>query len=428
MKRFAGWGNVPAMAITSSMCIGGMMLFMPVLSLIFRDLGATDLNISISAAAWTTAAALSQYLGGQLSDRVGRVPVLVTACFGGSAALAAASFATSWIPFLFLYMTFQFNHAVQMPVFSSTIGESVEPRRRGRAFSLVELCIAIAAASTPLIGARMMELTGTQQLLLLASGMWFGAGIIRYRLLRETRPTTTAGATFGFSEVIRGRLLSVTLVAVGCQVALTLTKWGPFMALHANDFMGLTRVQINTYYAVGAVCAVFISPLAGSLVERFGSYITLGMSVLVFGSSFVLWSVQTSIPMVIASYVLIGISFQFCMISLGAFRVAAIDDEVRGRALGALGTLAMLTAALSVPLIGYLETQLGPFTPFIAGLVVAVAVFARLLAMYRSGDEHRHDEITTVGPAETLVGTPPVPAPGPRDTRLPLDGATPPKE
>ncbi len=408
--HFERWGNVPAMAITSSMCIGGMMLFMPVLSLIFRDLGASDLNISISAAAWTTAAALSQYLGGQWSDRFGRVPVLVFACFAGSAALALASFASSWLPFLFLYIGFQFNHAVQGPVFSSTVGESVEPHRRGRAFGLVELCIAVAAAGAPLLGARMMELTGTQQLLLLASGLWFGAGVIRYRMLRETRPDIAAATGFSFSEVVRGRLLSVTLVAVGAQVMLTLTKWGPFMALHASDSMGLTRVQINSFYALGAVCAVFISPLAGSVVERFGCYLTLAGWVITFGVGFLFWSMQSSIPAIIASYIVIGISFQLCMISLGAFRMAALDDDIRGKALGALGTLSMLTAAAAVPLVGYLQRFLGPFTPFGAAFLVAIAVFVRLIAMHRSGDEYRGLEVSTITPNQA-VGRP-TPSPG----------------
>ncbi len=293
LKRFERWGNVPAMAISSSMCVAGMMLFLPVLSLIFRDLGASDFNISVSAAAWTTVAALSQFLGGQWSDRFGRVPVMVSACFAGSLALAAASFATSWIPFLFLFMAFQFNHAVQMPVFSSAIGESIPPRLRGRAFSLVELSIAIAAAGSPLVGAQILELVGTRQLLLVSSALWLGAGIIRYHMLRETRPVTVSRRGFAFLEVLRGRLLPVTLVAVGMQVAMTLTKWGPFMALHASDFMGLSRVQINSYYALGAMCAVLISPLAGSLVERFGSYMTLATSLITFGLSFLFCSLQT---------------------------------------------------------------------------------------------------------------------------------------
>ncbi len=381
------------MAITTGMCVGGKMLFMPILSLIFRDLGASDMNISISAAAWTTAAALSQYAGGEWSDRIGRVPVMIFACVVGSLALVAASFTNWWIPFLLFYMVFQSSHGVQMPVFSSVIGESVEPRRRGRAFGLVELCITMAAAGAPLLGARIMELTGTQQLLLLAAGLWLAAAVIRHRMLQETRPDSAGTVGFAFSEVVRGRLLSVTLVAVGCQVALMLTKVGPFMALHANDIMGITRVQINTYYAVGAACGVIISPLAGAVVERFGSYITLAASITAFGVSFLFWSVQTATPMIIIAYMFIGISFQFSLISLGAFRVVAIDDEVRGRALGALGTLSMLTAAVSVPLAGYLVDHLGPYVPFLMTMAIVVGVSARLLTLHRAGDERRNGEV-----------------------------------
>ncbi len=398
------------MALSSSMCVAGMMLFLPVLSLIFRDLGASDFNISVSSAAWTTVAALSQFLGGQWSDRFGRVPVMVSACFAGSAALALGSFATSWIPFLFLFMAFQFNHAVQMPVFSSTIGESISPRLRGRAFSLVELSIAVAAAGSPLVGARIMEMVGTRQLLLASSVLWLCAGIIRYRMLRETLPETVSRRRFGFSEVLRGRLLPVTLVAVGMQVAMTLTKWGPFMALHANDFMGLSRIQINSYYALGAMCAVLTSPLAGSLVERFGSYMTLATSLMAFGVSFLFWSLQTTTIYIIISYILVGVTFQFCMISLGVFRIAAIDDEVRGRALGALGTLSMLTAAISVPLVGYFESILSPFIPYMVAFVISVAVFWLLWPMHCCGDERRDATVRAIAPAHALT---PAPSPSP---------------
>ncbi|MHB8928057.1 MAG: MFS transporter [Bacillota bacterium] len=374
--------NVPVMAITTAFNIGSMTLWSPVLSLIMRDLGATDFQISLAAAVWAAGSALVQYQGGRWGDRFGRFPIIVYPTYLCGLAIGTAALMRSWIPFAFVLIFWNAFNAVQAPVFSPFVGESVPPAERGRAFGRLEMAIGFGVVIGPLLGARLLPVIGARGLLLTTAVVLMVTGAARHLFLRETKPETTGSRPFAFSHVLTGRLRLVLLSTILYNVILSMTLWGPFLPLHASDAMRLSKPTIQLFYALGAATAALASPLAGRAVGRFGSYKVLAVAGVGLGVASLLWSVQRGLPGIAGGYLLMALAFQYVIVASDTFRVHAVDDAIRGVALGAIGTVTSLSTVVVVPLAGYLKAA-WPAAPFFIaaaaglGLVAATAALAR---------------------------------------------------
>lgn len=368
------------MAATTALNVGSMTLWSPILPLILRDLGASDFQVSLSVAIWTAVAALFQYQGGIWSDRFGRFPTLVYPTYLCALSIAAAALMPSWKLFVLAYTVWYVANAIQAPTFSTIIGEAVPPERQGHAFGLVEFSIAVAVVAGPLAGAYLLPLVRARGLLLITGAVFLGTATARHALLRETRPAAAGSVHFGFAQLFSGRLAVVLLISVAYFLVISTTMWGPFLALHAGDAMGLTKPQINLFYAAGSAVSAASSFLAGRAVTRWGCYRVLSWGTLGLGVTALVWSLQRSLPAIGAGILAMSAAFQFSMVASDAFRVTALPEAIRGRALGAMGTVTNLVAALVVPLAGYLRQRmrLAPFY-LAAGTAVVLAAAVQVL-------------------------------------------------
>jgi MFS family permease len=390
--------NVPVMAVSTAMNVGSMMLWMPVLSLILRDLGASDLVISTASACWLVFSALFQFWGGRLTDRLGRVPVMVWPGLLSAVAIAACALANSWQVFVVLYAIYNTGHALQGPVFASIIGESVTVAKRGQAFALIEFAIGIGVVIGPLLGAVLLPVVGVRGLLVISGTILAAAAGLRHTYLRETRARGTAQVHFAVSHLFTPRLARVLLILICFNVLLALTLWGPFLSLHASDAMGLDKPAINRLASMGSAAGVMISFVAGRAVGRWGAQPVLSGGLLALAAAALLWSIQRMPPMIIGTYVLMNMAFQVAMISSDTFRVHQVDEEIRGRALGAMGMITSLMTAPVVPLVGYLRSTYGSGAPFYVALVPAAIGFWALrgLAAQPHGHAHGHGHTEAV--------------------------------
>ncbi len=387
-----GWPtrNVPVMGLTTGLNVGSVLLWAPVLSLIMRDLGASDFEISLAAALWAAGSALVQYQGGRIADRAGRFPVMVYSSYANGLSLLLCALMPSWIPFAVLYAVYQAGNAMQSPTFSAFVGESVPPERRGSAYGFVEFSVGIGLILGPLIASRLIPVIGTKALMGVSGVLILVAAVIRHMFLKETKPATSGTTPFRFAAVFKGRLRLVLLIWITFNVMLSLTMWGPFTSLHASDAQGLSKAQIALFFALGSVVSAGSSLLAGQAVNRWGAYRTLAASMGGTALAFIFWSAQRNLIWLGVGYALAGSTFQMAMVASDAFRVAAVEDEIRGSAWGAIGTFASLTSALVIPIAGAARTALHwSAAPFWMGAVAAVVavwgVYRLTLEDRRSG-------------------------------------------
>jgi len=374
--------NVPTMAVTAAVIVGATMLWSPIFSLILRDLGASDLRISIAISIWAAVGAVAQYGAGRLADRVGRFPIMVYSMHVGGLALVAAAFIPTWLPFAVIYTLWALANAVTGPVFSLIVGESVPPKRRGRAFGLIDFAIGVSLILGPLAGARLLPRVGAKGLLIISGILVFAAAMGRLLSLRETRPESTGSKLFTLRHVFEGRM-GLVLLAVGFwNVVLAMTMWGPFLSLHASDAMGLSKATINVFFAVASVVSALMGLVAGRLVSRFGANSMFSIGGIGLAAAVMLWSAQRSMFGVVAGFALMSGFMMLAMVSADTFRVSVVEESVRGSALGAIGMVTGFATALSTPVAGYLK-QFSPRAPFWIALAAAAGLVLSVVALTR---------------------------------------------
>lgn len=374
--------NVPTMAITTAVVVGATQMWQAIFSLILRDLGASDLNISFTISIWASVGAVAQYFAGRLADRIGRVPLISVSMQVGGLALIGAAFMPSWVPFAFIYTFWQVANGVTGPVFSLITGESVPPRERGRAFGLIESCIGLSLIIGPLTGAKLLPSVGSKGLLIISGVLVVAAATGRLLLLRETRPASTGSKPFAFRHIFEGRMGLVMTVVMLWNVVLAMTWWGPFISLHANDAMGLSKAAINTLFAVSALASALMGLVAGRLVGRFGANRVFSTGALGVGLVVLVWSFQHSLVWITASFLLMSGFFMTAMVASDTFRVTAIDESVRGSALGSIGMVTGFATAAATPVAGFLK-QVSPLAPFVMALAAAIGMVVAIAALTR---------------------------------------------
>jgi len=374
--------NVPTMAVTAGVIVGATMLWSPIFSLIFRDLGASDLQISVAISIWAAVGAVAQYGAGRLADKVGRFPIIVYSMHVGGLALIVAAFMPSWRPFAVIYAVWTLANAVTGPVFSLIVGESVPPARRGRAFGLTASSVGVSLILGPLAGAWLLPHVGAKGLLIIAGILVFAAATGRLLSLRETRPQSTGSKPFALRHVFEGRMGLVLLAVTLWNVVLAMTMWGPFLSLHASDAMGLSKATINVFFALASVVSALMGLVAGRLVSRFGANKMLPIGAIGLAAAVMLWSVQRSMVGIVAGFVLMSGFMMLAMVSADTFRVSAVEESVRGSALGAIGMVTGFATALATPVAGYLK-QFSPLAPFWIGLAAAAGLVLSVVTLTR---------------------------------------------
>ena len=374
--------NVPTMAVTAGVIVGATMLWSPIFSLIFRDLGASDLQISVAISIWAAVGAVAQYGAGRLADKVGRFPIIVYSMHVGGLALIVAAFMPSWRPFAVIYAVWTLANAVTGPVFSLIVGESVPPARRGRAFGLTASSVGVSLILGPLAGAWLLPHVGAKGLLIIAGILVFAAATGRLLSLRETRPQSTGSKPFALRHVFEGRMGLVLLAVTLWNVLLAMTMWGPFLSLHASDAMGLSKATINVFFAMASVVSALMGLVAGRLVSRFGANKMLPIGAIGLAAAVMLWSVQRSMVGIVAGFVLMSGFMMLAMVSADTFRVSAVEESVRGSALGAIGMVTGFATALATPVAGYLK-QFSPLAPFWIGLAAAAGLVLSVVTLTR---------------------------------------------
>lgn len=360
--------NVLVIAGTVFLLVTSLFTWYLLLPLYFRDLGASDAQVGLGYSLITLGYTLMQFAGGLLTDRYGRkwLIVLPTFAFGPLYALAGA--AQSW-PVLFVAL-FLINSlsAIQSPAFTSLLAESVPEDRRGGAFGAFEFAISLAITVGPGLGALLLPLVGLRPLMYATAVISFIGALLRVVGLRETNHHPSP-ITLGHLKDFRQGQVRWFLVAACLFVTIyTLTLWGPFTSLHAEDALGLDKPQINGLFAMGGFASMVASLLGGRLADRYGGRNVLAIACLAHVGTMAAWAVAGASPVGLALFAASNASLQMGVVSYSTLLTQIATGQSRGTLIGLFGTITGLIATLAPTVGTYLRVRFGSAAPFWAAL------------------------------------------------------------
>ena len=243
------------------------------------------------------------FVGGWLSDRVGRRPVLLASLGGAALPMAGIPFVASYAAVLALVFAFGVLSEMYRPAVSAAVADLVPEARQPRAYAIVYWAINLGAAVGPALGGLIAERSYTGLFVLEGVSLFAYAAIVLVSV-PETRPAVAEG-------VGRPRIDLRPVARDGALEALAVVVL----------LVGIGFYQLFT--------SLPLAMEADGLSERyFGFVVTVnGALIVLIGLPVAAWvgdrATRWPVPVAVA-LVAIGLAFQIPAHTFGAYAACAI--------------------------------------------------------------------------------------------------------
>jgi MFS family permease len=368
--------NVLILSGTVFLILTSLFTWYLLLPLYFRELGANNAEVGLAYSLLAMSFAVMQFAGGLLADRYGRKLPIVLPTFAFVPLYALAGLAQSWVALLIVLLTINSLSAIQSPAFTSIIAESVPEKQRGMAFGVFEFAISIGTTLGPALGATLVSRFNMHLLIYSTAVVALLCAVLRAVGLHETshRPSPIKLASLRQLRLPRLRWFLPAAILLVCIYNWTL--WGPFVSLHAEDTLRMSKPQINNLFATGGLACMAASLLGGHSASRFGERNLLIAAGLGHVVTMVLWALAGASPLGLALFVVTNMGLQMAIIAYQTLLTQVAPRESRGAIVGLVGTVTGVMGGVAPTVGAYLRDDLGSTAPFwialLAGLAMAV--------------------------------------------------------
>ncbi|SFJ93338.1 TCR/Tet family MFS transporter [Celeribacter neptunius] len=354
--------RLPIIFIVTTVLIDGIGigLIFPVMPTLIREVTGQALA---DAALWggllATGFAVMQFLFGplvgNLSDRFGRKPVLISALFVMMLDyLVMAVAQTIWL--LLIGRVIAGITAATPGTAAAFMADISKPGERARNFGYVHAAFGLGFAFGPKIGGLLATIDTRAPFLLAAAiagaNMLFGLLVMPESLARDKRrPFQLSRANpFGAFRAI-GQLKGLTgLLAVFGLYELAYFVYPAVWSFFTEERFGFDTAMIGlTLFAFGITMGIAQAVLVGPLVSRFGAYRVAMAGIAMDSIVFLAFGFTANVPLMWIMTILSGIS-AISIPALQSMMSTATPDDQQGELQGVTGSIAALATILS-PLI-----------------------------------------------------------------------------
>jgi MFS transporter, DHA1 family, multidrug resistance protein len=393
---FARWGPILPLLAAEFILWLGFGALLPIMAPYFNEHGVRLEMLGFVIAAWPAARLVAEPAFGWLADRTERVPLMVIGLVVAGIALGLPLVFTGPIEFLVLRAVAGLATALYDPAARGFLTDSTPPERRGEAFGLYGSAQMGGLLLGPAIGGIGAELFGglafvfvfgalTTLLAALAVGLRVreSAQVLRHRPGTATPEGGDGAATDAPDALPSGHRPPTTLLNRWILAALVLNIGGYFAGgtyeviwslflLDRGASMGLVGLTFATF----ALPVLIVSPFAGRMVDRRGSYPFIVAGSLMTATASVIYPFVPDPIWVIP--ILLVEATGIAILSPALYAVVAAGSP-RGRTstaqglFGASGTLGTIVASIAT---GYIaEVNLNyPFWVGAAVMYVCLAI------------------------------------------------------
>ncbi len=372
----------------------GFGLIMPFLPVYAEEFGATDFEIGLMMGLFAIVRMFSSPIGGWLSDRVGRKPLMVFGMIFYCVVMFMFGIAGS-LPELFLYRGLQgAASGLVWPVAMAYVGDIVEEEDRGKAMAIYSLMFASGMAVGPVLGGIISTAYSFSAAFFFTSALALLSGILILWRVRESYDTTKVEAPEQKGGWERFRLRNIS-PEPGLFLAISMASFCvffgiamiyPILPIYAADRLGLVEWEIGVLFTIMGLVQVVVMFPAGVLADNKGKKNVLLMGALLaslFGGSIALAWGFLSLIVLVAVYTL-GRSMARPVFPAMISSLSSIQN--RGKAMG-IYTFAQNTAfALGSVASGYISMEVGRRWPFIFAMGMGMVGFLIILLGVRKGE------------------------------------------
>ena len=359
----------------------GFGMAVPFIAIYLTDtIGASNTEAGAVLALWAVVGLVGQPVGGMLSDRVGRRPVILGGLsVAGCAAMAWAFVGDVWSVAV-LTVLWGIGNAVFEPAAGALVAD-VSPRElRTEAYGLLHVVNNAGFTLGPPLSALVVWVSSLRGAFFVAGLTILAYLLIAWRALPETRPEASEhDEPARFREALRDRLLVVVMVGSGIA-AFIYALFESAVPVFVHDERGISIATWGLVFAINPLMvAIFQYPISRWSARR-SSRAVLAAGAVILGVSLALLAPFESVLALALAIVVFTVGEMLSFPIATAVAAELAPDRLRGSYQGALNLAfegAWGPAALGgLWLIGIGHGEVLVALALPAGLIAALVFFA----------------------------------------------------
>ncbi|MBK8175569.1 MAG: MFS transporter [Rhodospirillales bacterium] len=364
----------------------GFGVIIPLLPFYGEHFHASPSQVGLLMAIYSFGQFLAAPIWGQLSDRIGRKPVLVISLIGATLSYLWLANATSlWM--LFAARAVGGVMAGNIGTAFAYVADITTPANRAKGMGVVGAAFGLGFIFGPAIGGI---LAGNDPAhadyvspALTAAALSGIATLLAIFLLKESLSAETRRAHAALPRSSRWRLLATALrtPVVGRLIVIAFLSTFVFAGMETTFAMWSRRAfgwgpEQNGYIFafVGFTSALVQGGGVGRLAKRFGERALVIGGAAALAAGMLAIPLSTTIPVLAAAMLIVALGFSLMTPSLNSLVSLAVEKSVQGGTMGVSRSATTLARVLGPSWAGLLFEHAGRDWPFLAGAVLMSGV------------------------------------------------------
>jgi len=357
----------------------GLGVYVPVLSLHARSLGATAAMAGLLIASSAAARVIISMPGAYLGERFGRKPVIIAGTVLRGAAAVMYSLATSFPPLLFWLFLMGLGAAMRQISILSAVALMSGAGKKGRAISTLQAGDLLGYSFGPAVGGIFAEKFGLQAPFLVLGVLEVISAVVVLALFREVRDAPRAARQAGGGSALAAVKDPVFRVMALLSMSMILIRTGSYATmtpLYASFKAGLTQSQIGTAMTMFSIALLVAVQFSGRWADRGRRRELTALYALVAGVAHVFIAQSRSFLSLATAQFMLGLGLGAAMPVPASYIADTYDSASMGLALGALQTASEFGALIGPVTLGFIaDVAHGDYSVpmWVGGCFVAVA-------------------------------------------------------
>jgi multidrug resistance protein len=308
-------------------------MMIPELPAYLTSLGGAEYK-GLIIALFTLMAGISRPFSGKLTDKVGRVPVMI---FGSLICVLCSLLypvLTSVAGFLILRFFHGFSTGFKPTATSAYAADVVHESRRGEALGALSIGYTLGMSVGPILGSWLVTAYSFNTMFYISSALALGSVIILYNV----KETLSNPEKFNWEHIriSKQEIFEKTSIKPALIMLLLCFSYGCTITLAPDLSDELSIQNKGLFFAMFTITSLLVRLVANKSSDKHGRIIVLIYSVIILVISLVVLAFAHTVFMVMLGAAIFGLSWGTVGPTITAWTVDLCAFENRGRAIGSM--------------------------------------------------------------------------------------------
>lgn len=379
-----------------------------------QKFGVGMTEVGILFAIFSISSLVGSFIGGALTDKLGRRTMLLFGLIFSSLSALAMGLVNTIGVFYGLAALVGLLASTGGPAQQAMVADLLPTHQRAQGYGLLRVAANLAVAIGPMIGG----LLATYSFLWLFIGDAIGSlvtAILVYAIIPETKPELAAGETQpslasslgGYSKVLRDRFF-MTFILMAILMTTVYMQMNSTLAVYLRDEHGVTTQQFGYIISLNASMVVLFQFWITRRIAGRPPLLVMAVGTIFYAVGFAMYGFISAYAMFLVAMAVITIGEMLVSPTAQAVTARLAPEDMRGRYMAIYGFSWTIPASLGPLAAGLIIDNYNPNLLWVAcGILATVAALGFFWMQIRAGKRLEPAESTSINevPVETAAGS-----------------------